>query len=297
MALASIADLNGPIEEVQLRIEQAKKLSDIYDEFILLEQEDDDHSKRPPGIHASELYPCLRKPVYSMMNVEKKPNVSRFWKQRFKAGTALHLMLQDDFHRMAKRSQVGKAMRVASKMAEDMDCYFEFEDEIPVSPAHQAIAQYWQLYSHCDGIFTFKKKDTHEVVLRVGLEAKSASPGEYEDLKKPKDEHVRQSHVYMAVLDIPLMWVLYLNKGNQNNTNSKAPWLIPFNPTIWAEIEDRFRIIHEHVRTRTLPDRNETIVCEFCPWAYICQPNNLTKAHQSRDAYQNKKMRVGPGGI
>lgn len=292
MPLASIADLNGPPEEVALRIGQAKKLSALYDDFIALDQ--DDGHVRPPGLHASELYPCLRKPVYSMMDVEKKPNVSRFWKQRFKVGTAIHLMLQRDFHKMSQRSALGQVMRTVSNLAEDINCLFEFEDEVPVSPAHQELARYYNLYSHCDGIFTFKDHETHEVVLRVGLEAKSMSPGEYEDLKKPKDEHVRQAHVYMACLDLPLMWFLYMNKGNQNNTPSQSPYLQPFQPAVWAELEDRFRTIHGFVERGELPPRTETVVCQFCPWSHTCQPSNMTQAYQPKS---NRRETIrGPGG-
>ena len=72
MPLASIADLNGPTEEVTKYIEQAKELSQLYDDFVVLDEEE---HKRAPGIHASELYPCLRKPVYSLLDAPKKIRV------------------------------------------------------------------------------------------------------------------------------------------------------------------------------------------------------------------------------
>lgn len=288
MALASIADLNGPAEEVSKRIAQARELSAMYDDFIVLEQ---DRQHRAPGIHASELYPCLRKPVYCVTDTEKKPSVSKFWKQRFKVGTAIHGMLQHDFHKMAKRSQRNEAMRVASAFAEKMDCYFEFEDEVPVSPKHQKIAEFYKLYSSADGIFTFKDKATHEVVLRVGLEIKTEAPDGYEKLKEPKFEHVRQAHVYMGVLDLPLMWFFYMNKGNQNNTPSSSPFLMVWQPKVWAELEDRFRTILDFAAKGELPERTETIVCEFCPWSYTCQPNNMMKAMQQKPASRRESIR------
>jgi hypothetical protein len=288
MGLASIADLNGPAEEVAKYITQARKLSAMYDDFILLDQEE---RRRPPGIHASELYPCLRKPVYCLTDVEKKLSVSKFWKQRFKVGTAIHAMLQDDFHRMAKRSQRMEAMRIASSMAEEMDCYFEFEDEVPVSPEHQEIAKYYKLYSHADGIFVFKKKDTHKIVLRVGLEIKTEAPDGYEKLKEPKFEHVRQAHVYMGTLDLPLMWFFYMNKGNQNNTPSIAPYLMVWQPKVWDELIERFKTIHGFAERGELPERTETIVCEFCPWSYTCQPNNMMRSFQQKPATRRESVR------
>ena len=280
MPLVRIADLNGPPDEVVRRIEQARKLSAMYDDFIILEQEGSD---RAPGIHASELYPCLRRPVYSCTNVPRKPLVPKFWMQRFKVGTAIHDMLQSDFERMAKRSGRRRAMRLASKVADELDCYFEFEKEIEVSPELQELARYYDLHSHCDGIFTFKDKETDEVVLRVGLEIKSKAPDLYEKLREPEEDHVRQAHVYMAVLDLPLMWFFYINKGNQNNTPSSYPYLTTFQPKIWKEIEERCQLIQQLVAAGTMPDRTEGIWCEFCPWAYTCHPQNAMKAMQRRD--------------
>jgi CRISPR/Cas system-associated exonuclease Cas4 (RecB family) len=290
MPLASIADLNRPLEEIAPFIDQAKELSSIYDDFVVLEQDGQD---RLPGIHASELYPCLRKPVYSLMGTPRRPNVSKFWKQRFKMGTAIHQMLQADFHAVAKRSKKGLAMRVAQAQAEKMDCYVEFEDELKVAPELQAIAKYYQLQSHADGVFTFKRKTDDTVVLRVGLEIKSEAPDGYSKLTEPKSEHVRQGHIYMACLDLPLMWFLYMNKGNQNNTPSTAPWLVTWQPRVWAELEDRFKVIHEYAAKGSLPERTETIMCEFCPWAYDCQPQNMMKNFQ-KPSNRRETIR-GPG--
>jgi hypothetical protein len=273
MPLARIEDLNGPPDEVAFRIEQAKKLSDLYDEFIAFDQ--DDVHERPPGIHASELYPCIRKAVYSCMGTPKKNKVSKFWKQRFKVGQAIHTMLQRDFHTMAKQDAVDAAKTFASIVAERMRCRMEFEDEVPVSPKHQAIAAYYSLYSHCDGIFSFFDLETDERVLRIGLEAKSKSMPEYEKLKVPEHQHIRQGHIYMATLDLPLMWFMYMNKSNQNNTNSKAPWLMVWQPEIWAEVEERCRRILTLAGNRDLPPREESVICQFCPWSYTCQPPSL----------------------
>jgi len=279
MPLASIADLNGPEDEVVRCIEIARELSKVYDDFIVLEQDGHD---RAGGIHASELYPCLRKSVYSVLGTPRKPNVSKFWKQRFKVGSALHAMLQQDFHNLAKRSQRGDAMRLAAALAEECDWVMEFEDEVAVKPSLQPLAKKYNLHSHCDGIFTFRDKESKDVMLRVGLEIKTEAPEGYSKLTEPKPEHVRQAHVYMATLDLPLMWFFYMNKGNQNNTPSTHPYLITWQPHVWAELEARFKTILEHAEKNELPKKEETIVCEFCPWSYTCQPSNMTRVFQKK---------------
>ena len=277
MPLTTIAELNGPPEEVQRRINQARQLSALYDVYVNTKQDGHD---RAPGIHASELYPCIRQPVYSLSGVARKPQVAKFWKQRFKMGQRIHSMLQDDFHDMAKRSMYDQALQHAQRCAQDMDCDLEFQDEVRISPEHQPIAAYYKIYSSSDGVFIFRDRQTKEMVLRVGLEIKSASPDDYAALKAPKFEHMRQAHLYMGCLDLPLLWFLYVNKGNQNNTKSEAPYLVVYQPAIWAEIEQRFQEIHNCVNQGVLPPRTETVICEFCAWAYTCKPGKARSQSQ-----------------
>ena len=271
MPLASIADLNGDNAEVTLRINQAKRLATIYDTYVNMMQ--DGHS-REPGIHASELYPCMRQAVYSVGGTPRQPNVSKFWKQRFKVGSRLHSMYQEDFHGMAKASIKHEMFQHALRVAMEMDCFMEFDDEVRVRPELQPLAAYYKIYSSCDGVFRFYDSSTRELVLRIGLEIKTASPDEYKELKGPKEEHMRQAHLYMGCLDLPLMWFLYTNKGNQNNTKSEAPYLVVYRPEIWSELELRFQAVHAAVQAQVLPPRVETVVCEFCAWSYTCKPSN-----------------------
>jgi hypothetical protein len=191
-------------------------------------------------------------------------------------------MLQRDFHKMAKQEAIGQAKTFAAHIAEKMGCRMEFQDEVPVSPKHQAIAAHYSLYSHCDGIFSFFDLQSDECVLRVGLEAKSKSAPEYEKLKIPEHQHIRQGHIYMATLDLPLMWFMYMNKSNQNNTNSKAPWLVVWQPEIWAEVEERCRRVLTLAANSDLPAREESVLCQFCPWAYTCGPSLKDDSREQR---------------
>ena len=292
MGLVSIADLNGPQEEVTRRINQAKRLADLYDAYINMMQDGHD---RAPGIHASELYPCMRQAVYSTRGEPRKPNVRKFWKQRFKVGQRLHLMFQEDFEGMSKASVQDEMFQYAQRVSEDMDCRIEFDREVAVKPGLQPIATYYNIHSACDGIFRFYDRRTGELVLRIGLEIKTEAPAGYEALKGPKPEHLRQAHLYMGCLDLPILWFLYTNKGNQNNTNSQAPYLVVYQPDIWAELEARFQDVHNHVNRQELPVRVEGIYCEFCAWAYTCKPDN-SRVH-SQGTYQPRINIRAPGQV
>lgn len=286
MPLVTIADLNGPPEEVQECVAIAKELSLLYD---YLANTDEDGKTRAPGIHASELYPCIRRAVYSLLAVERKPRVSKFWRQRFKVGHAIHGMVQADFHELSRRSLLENAWRQAERVAKAHDYIIEFEDEVKVAPELQALAEYYNIHSSCDGVFCFYHRTTGELKLRVGLEIKTEAPDGYEKLRAPKDEHVRQTHLYMACLDVPLMWFFYMNKGNQNNTASTSPYLIAFKTEIWLEIEGRCKEAIAFAKDNALPDRAEGIWCEFCPWSYTCQPDNSKKMQRPPDP---KKTRL-----
>lgn len=280
MPLVRIADLNGDPTEVAKRVEQAQMLSTMYDEWILIDQDGKD---RAPGIHASELFPCARQAVYSCLDTPRRPKVSKFWKQRFKVGHALHSMLQADFHKMATKS---RALEWAAEFAATKGLFLRFEDEVACRPELQALAAHYKIYSSADGVFTFYEENPDEnpqalPVLRVGLEIKTESPPEYEKLRGPKKDHVRQTHLYMAVLDLPLMWFFYTNKGNQNNTTSDHPYLIPFDSTVWAEVETQIQTVWGFVARGELPDRVETMKCEFCAWAYECKPRAVSMYNSS----------------
>jgi len=272
MPLVTISDLNGPQDEVLECVSLATELSALYDHIA---NTDTDGKDRAPGIHASELYPCLRRAVYSLMGTERRPQLSRFWRQRFKVGHAIHGMVQADCHEIDRRSALNGAFAAADRVAKANDYVIIFEDEVKVSPEKQALAKFYNIHSACDGIFTFHHKGNGEVKLRVGLEIKTEAPDGYEKLKEPKPEHVRQTHLYMACLDLPLMWFFYMNKGNQNNTNSNHPFLIPFNSVVWNEIEARCTQALQLAHDKQLPERVEGIQCEFCPWSYTCQPNKM----------------------
>jgi hypothetical protein len=241
----------------------ASGLSSMYAQYL---GEDNSGSEgRTPGVHASELK-CLRKTVYSIWGIDKKEEVPIMMKKKFRVGHALHDLFQRDFKKMAKQSG-GR---------------LHFKEEFPIDPFCNEIARRYNISSSCDGIFTFYDwvdmgpRKWWKPTLRVGLEIKTASPDSFKDLKGPLPEHVEQAHIYMACLDLPLMWFLYFNKGNENITTSDMqPYLIAFDHKVWAHLESRMEEAMVAAQMGVEPPREEGFHCKFCPYSYECQPAML----------------------
>lgn len=249
--LCKIEDLE--IESAETTLAVMGSISRRYEKYLLHSK--DAYVSRPAGIHASEVSPCPRKAVYTMRGVEKK--VMRWhtrWRKRFEHGHFIHDMLQRNFGNMAKES------------GDELVFYREVE----ITPKTSDMAERYDVYSHCDGVLEFYRRGT--LLGRMCLEIKSMSPGEFAKLKKPKTEHIEQAHVYMACLDLPVTWFLYFNKGNEVCTPSSGKFLVPFNRTLWDTLEQRFDGWFDAVESDVLPDRVESIVCEFCPYDWTCLP-------------------------
>jgi len=218
----------------------------------------DDGPPRSGGIHASEIHGCERKIVYSILGKPRSStHIPVVWKKRFEMGHAVHNMLQKQFHQMAN----------------DSDGTIEFDDEVRISPERQPMAEKWQIYSSCDGIFTFRENRDAPPTARLGLEIKTISPTSFTKLNKPEPGHVEQAHVYMACLDLPMVWFLYWDKGYQNTTGTNLPaFMVKFDLKVWQKLEEKFDRLHAMAMVHRLPDRKESMICEFCSYASICQP-------------------------
>lgn len=233
-------------------------LHDMYHAYLTTQEDGGEHD-RAPGVHASELAACQRQVVYSMYRTEKKLRTTSEQKKRFNVGKAIHDMLQTQFEDMAKKSN-GR---------------FEFEREVTVEGTE--LAQKFFYESHCDGVFRFY--DNNELVLRIGLEIKSASEREFAKLNRAQDKHRKQAHLYMKCLDLPLNWYLYWNKGNQNITPSLlGGFLEPFDTNVWEDMQRRTIYCLSMAEKLELPDREEGFHCSWCGYAWTCQPSVNVKA-------------------
>lgn len=267
MSLLRISDLNKSPAELDVYLKEAQKLQGIYLSHIANTQERDTAydveirgaSTRGAGIHASEISHCMRVIVYSLMGIDRKPSAQDTdvnMLMRFKLGHAVHAMIQSDWHAIAALSN-GR---------------IRFEDELRINPEVSEVAREWNIHSSCDGVITLCDEQLNPW-MRVGLEIKTESDGQYSKLSAPRPKHIEQTTVYMATLDLPLMWTLYYNKSSSNFTPSCAPWLFKFNGTLWEnELEVRFAKARHHAEVNSLPPRTEGMECRWCPYAYTCKP-------------------------
>jgi hypothetical protein len=271
--LTSIADLSRPQEELAPLIDAATKLSSMYFEHVATRDESYTYEvdikgggTRAAGIHASEVSNCLRQLVYAVAGTERKPTGSATnMLMRFNIGHAVHALIQNDFRQMYKKSGI------------------YFEDELSIHPGLGGAAEEWNIHSSCDGVFTWFEDRT--VIMRMGLEIKTASPGEFEKLREPKQMHLEQAHVYMACLDLPMMWFLYYNKGNSNITTSYPPFLVKFNPALWEQLEIRFTKAIHLAETNREPARDEGMYCSWCPFSWACEPEIVKRSKQQHSKH------------
>lgn len=267
MPLVTLNDLGGPDEEFYSK--EAEKLYGMFRDYV--SQDQGNVHARAPGIHASEISGCQRKMVYSIRGQDKKVEGEDFkMKMVFKMGHMAHDIIQKELGKMANATQ-GRVT---------------FAKEYPIDPFSNDVARTWQIYSSCDGVFTFWDRDKHGMwvpVLRVCIEIKTMSPSEFEELTKPKPDHIEQAHLYMACLDIPITWFIYVNKSNLNMTLSGGRFMVKFNPKLWKSLEERFEAAHNHVQAGTLPDRDDGMWCDWCPYSHACNPPWLEKKFKKPD--------------
>lgn len=238
--------------------EHAITLSKSYDNLLDNFELENEYDGREPGIHASELNSCKRQVVYTLFNTKKVKTVPSDWRKRFEIGHALHNMVQSHFELMAKRSE--------GRMT--------FTREVKVQDTE--LGRRLHLVSSCDGVFEMFHPGDDLPYLRIGLEIKSEAPDEWAKLKEPRQKHVEQSHLYMKALDLPLVWYLYWNKGNQNYTATRHPFLAKYDPKVWAKLEKRAQECLDSADRNELPDREEGISCRWCPYAYTCEPTTVS---------------------
>lgn len=268
--LSTIADLNQPSDVLAPLMEEAEgfsrrvlKFIEEYNGEYRYEVAVHPERSRTAGVHASELSHCQRQLVYSMSGEGKVPEKADLnMRQRFHVGHALHGMLQNYFELMASSS----------------NGTIRFYPEVGINPSNNKVAAEWNIWTSCDGLFEFFNPTLGpEPYLRMGLELKSMSAPEFDKIKKPKDDHLEQSCVYMACLDMPLMWTLYYNKSNSNFTPTKSPYLFSFDHHRWDELQVRILQANQRINSKELPPRTEGKYCGWCAFSWTCQPPTLQR--------------------
>lgn len=283
MRLLTIDDLNDPDNKWQPLLEHIAWFGRAYEAWKALDTgfgrtvsvHMGDDTNRTPGLHASELNSCLRQAFYAVKGETRDIDPTKLdvnMRMRFHLGTAMHSLLQDDFHRVAATTG-GRVL---------------FEDEVKIDKSLGGVAEKYDYSSSADGVFTFLD-ETGVPYLRFGLEIKTMSDKEFEKNKKPTAKHHEQGTFYQKNLDLPLIWYLYYNKSNSNWTRPEAPWIIPFDNKEWGKIEAKSESVHLHVVNNNTPDREEGMHCKWCPFTKQCQPTML-KLHSTRKRSKPRKV-------
>jgi CRISPR/Cas system-associated exonuclease Cas4 (RecB family) len=274
MRLVTIHDLEtNPPDVTKELVARAMRISTWYDQWK--EQDPGGYSytvevsaghKRSAGIHASEISNCPRRVFYTMTSTEQRRegrNVNM--QRRFNMGHAVHAMVQQE-------------LRLMGQWLSTEDQKVTFEDEVPINPNLQQTAKDWDLYSSCDGVLAFHYQGNP--YLRIGVEIKTKSGPEYEKLSAPEPAHLEQTCMYMAALDLPLMWLLYYNKSNSNYTSTEPPWLFKFDRSLWNKLTHRFHDFHVSRNSNALPLKAEGFYCGWCPYSWTCKPQSLLSQKQ-----------------
>jgi hypothetical protein len=235
-------------------------------------------SDRKPGIHGSEISGCQRRLVYGIATERRPEGTNVNMRMRFRLGTAVHAMLQDEFRRLCLQGPFIGPGNVYYAMS--------FEAETKIIPSIGGPAADHGIDSSSDGIFTFyaavNEPEPHwEACLRFLLEIKTKSKDEFEKMKAPDKDHIEQTHLYMGCLDLPITWLLYYNKSNSNFTKPVAPYAFRFNEKLWSELEMRFLRSNSMAAMGQLPDRTEGMHCGWCPFTWTCQPSILPQLRSS----------------
>lgn len=285
MPLNSTAELSG--QDLTPYLEFVNTLSQMYFDYVASSQDDNysyvvEHlggKERASGIHASEISNCMKLLVYSLMNTKRHADPTTAdvnMLMRFSIGTAVHAMVQNDWHRIAEKT--AGTLTFAGQGGYTLS----FQDEVTISPALGGLAAYWNLHSSCDGVFTLL--DPHnQPVLRIGLEIKTESDKQFEKLTQPRVYHKEQTTLYMAALDLPLMWTFYYNKSNSNITTSYPPYVFQFDEKRWKMLEQRFFEAYQYAAHQHLPQGTEGMPCSWCPYSYTCKPSILSGKPTKRD--------------
>lgn len=247
--LLSIQDLISNPGALEL-LGTPQSLSTAYTEYL----EHPYQPPRPPGIHASEIIKCKRQAVYSLSGTVAAPKPNARMNARFEIGSAVHEMVQRHFTYMSN------TRKTAPK--------FRFERE--VSTIKTPLGQRYIIDSRADGVYTLLDVEDKPFA-RVGLEIKTISSSDFAKLKAPEERHLDQATVYMACLDLPLMWFLYINKESGDRTPMVPPWLTVFDAARWARIRDRIESALNDWSSGVLPPKETGFHCTFCAYANTCE--------------------------
>ena len=143
-----------------------------------------------------------------------------------------------------------------------------FVDEVRVDDTE--VAKSLRIRSSCDGIFTFSSDERE--LFRFGIEIKSESSSTWKKRREPDPKHVQQAMLYMACLDLPAMYFLYVDKESGEPTPFDSSFVLPFDEEVWGrQVETRIQPVLQANSPLDL-DPETGFHCDFCPYKKICDP-------------------------
>jgi len=223
----------------------------LYDKG--LREQEASKPARLPGVHASEVASCVRKVRFTLNGASKvgPPSLKNVdLKKRFALGHAIHDMVQS-------------ALKVGAKTGN-----ISFEEEVEL--ADTSLGKELNLRSKADGVFTFHN-DEGAPIARIGLEIKTEDHDAWKKITEPKEEHLDQATVYMAALDLPLMYFAYVSKSSGEWTPFKVPFTYVFEHGRWDKLRQRILQANAETNPYSLPGAAKSGTCMACSYRHLCR--------------------------
>ncbi len=199
----------------------------------VLAENDKEWSRKTGCYHPSAISGCKRALYYDRIGTEPKSCWNFETLMFFDLGHALHDMVQ-------KR----------------------LEDELPgFQPEVTVSFEELKLYGHCDGVF-----GEQDWVLEI----KTTGSSTFNSMIRPKSDHVKQIHCYMAGLDIPRCQLVYVNRDNGLLKKFNVYW----DDEVWQGIVETISSIEEAVKNNEPPLREiSRWTCRTCKFKHECKPD------------------------
>jgi CRISPR/Cas system-associated exonuclease Cas4 (RecB family) len=213
-------------------------------------------------ILASEISTCVRRAYYSAANVPKQDLVPHDTAMRFLQGHVMHELLQ---------SALRQGALLTMEKHPELRIHFEPEIEVGETPLGKEL----NLHSSCDGVVTFEQLDQGEwsVLARIGVEFKTMAGSTWTKNASPQKEHIEQALVYMATLDLGMMWFAYVSKDNLAVTPFASPYNYAFDEAAWQQVRAKIETVIEAVKKRSAPEVKASSYCYSCTYKPICDPH------------------------
>lgn len=172
---------------------------------------------------------------------------------------------------------LGRRMAQIRTHFESQGYVVEIELEKKHDPATDFLRLTYGIGGTADGILTVTNRKM--IRQRLTLEFKSSKTDLFQDLKKPKEAHVNQAHIYSFRFDTPGMVIWYFSKDDAD----RKIYPVVFSFGVFEAVLDRYVGWYDHVQKGTLPEREENFyMCPRCAYQHICKPELLRRADPAK---------------